>query len=105
MEQKAENNKYPAAMRAAHPPAAEAVALSGGPGVGGGHRCRFHVSSAAQRARATAVGVERRQRAGLAYMALTDLIEALDAEGGKRVPEIVEQLREVAVAVRYLTNP
>jgi hypothetical protein len=32
-------------------------------------------------------------------------MDALEVEGGTRTPEIVAQLREVAVAVGYLGNP
>ncbi len=105
MESKAQNNKYPAAMRAAHPSTADRVPAAGVPAVGGGNHCSFHRSRAAQHPRATVAGVERRQRAEHCEKALYDLIDAVEAEQGSRAPEIAQQLREVAVAVGYLANP
>ena len=105
METKAQNNKYPAAMRAAHPSTADRVPGTGGGAVSGGHHCSFQRSRAAQHPRATVAGVERRQRAEHCEKALHDLIDAVEAEQGSRAPEIAQQLREVAVAVGYLANP
>lgn len=105
MESKAQNNKYPAAMRAAHPSTADRVPVAGRCAISGGHDCSFRRSRAAQHPRATVAGVERRQRAEHCEKALYDLIDAVEAEQGSRAPEIAQQLREVAVAVGYLANP
>lgn len=105
MENEAQNNNYPAAMREAYPANANGLPAAGGLGIGGGHNCSFQRSSDVKRPRRTACGVERRQRAQHCEKALYDLMDALEAEGGSRAPEIVAQLREVAVAVRHLGNP
>jgi hypothetical protein len=105
VETETQNNKYPAAMRAAHPSTADRVPVASVPGVGDRHGCSFQRSRAAQRPRATVAGVERRQRAEHCEKALHDLIDAVEAEQGSRAPEIAQQLREVAVAVGYLANP
>lgn len=105
MESQAKNDIYPASMREAHPATAERVPPAGGAGIRGGHHCSFQRSRDAQRPASTVNGVERRQRAQHCEKALYDLMDALEAEGGTRTPEIVAQLREVAFAVRYLGNP
>lgn len=103
MESQAKNNKYPAAMRAAHPAAAEALPNPGCPGVGGGHDCSFHRSHAVQRPGGVATAsVERRERAAHAHDALVDLVEAVEAEGGKYAQALADGLRESALAVAML---
>lgn len=105
MESEAKNNIYSSAMRAAHPATTERVPPAGGPGICRGHHCSFQRSRDAQRPTSTVNSVERRQRAQHCEKAMYDLMDALEAEGGTRTPEIVAQLREVAVAVSYLGNP
>ena len=103
MESQAKNNIYPAAMRAAHPATDERVPPAGGPGVGGGHGCSFQRSRSVQRPGGVATAsVERRERAAHAHDALVDLIEAVEAEGGKYAQALADGLRESALAVAML---